>query len=141
MKGRQLEANKDIREAMRNNNVKQYDIALKWGTCEHTIHRALRVELEDYRKEDFLKVIEEIGKEKQAEIKAHGGRVIKANRSIREALKRNKVSQWELGQRLGVSDMTIMRLMRFEMEESKKEYYIRLIEEIGFAKRQQASIV
>ncbi len=57
-----------------------------------------------------------------------------ANEIIRDELKERKVHQWELAHELGVSEQTMVRRMRFEMNEDEQWRYIALIDKIALRK-------
>ena len=57
-----------------------------------------------------------------------------ANEFIREELKEKKVFQWELAYALGISEQTMVRKMRFEMEEDEQLKLIAFINEIAMKK-------
>ncbi len=61
----------------------------------------------------------------------------KANAIIREELKARGVRHWELAHELGVSEQTLVRWLRFELNEDKKLNMLERIEEI--AKRKEAN--
>lgn len=53
--------------------------------------------------------------------------MLKANEKIRTALKERKMHQWELAERLGVSEPTLTRWMRHELPEAKQKEIISII--------------
>lgn len=57
-----------------------------------------------------------------------------ANEFIREELKEKKVFQWELAHELGISEQTMVRKMRFEMEDDEQLKLIAFINEIAMKK-------
>ena len=57
-----------------------------------------------------------------------------ANEMIREELKEKKVYQWELAHALGISEQTMVRRMRFEMDEDEQWRLLALINEIAMHK-------
>lgn len=57
-----------------------------------------------------------------------------ANEIIREELKEKKVYQWELAHALGISEQTMVRRMRFEMDEDEQWRLLALINEIAMHK-------
>lgn len=59
----------------------------------------------------------------------------KANAIIREELKAKGVRHWELAHELGVSEQTLIRWLRFEMDEDKQMEMLEKIEAI--AKRKE----
>ncbi len=59
----------------------------------------------------------------------------KANAIIREELKAKGVRHWELAHELGVSEQTLVRWLRFEMDEDKQMEMLEKIEAI--AKRKE----
>ena len=56
---------------------------------------------------------------------------MKANNKIREELKKNKVFQWQLADRLEISEPTLTRLLRHELPDEKQEELIGKIREIA----------
>ena len=62
----------------------------------------------------------------------------KANAIIREELKQRRVRHWELAHELGVSEQTLVRWLRFELEEDKQFDMLTKIETI--AKRKETAI-
>lgn len=58
-----------------------------------------------------------------------------ANKIIREELKARRVRQWELAAALGVSEQTLVRWLRFELDEDRQLDMLMQIEEI--AKRKE----
>ncbi|SEL46531.1 hypothetical protein [Ruminococcus albus] len=59
----------------------------------------------------------------------------KANAIIREELKERGVRHWELAHELGVSEQTLVRWLRFEMDEDKQMDMLEKIEAV--AKRKE----
>ena len=55
----------------------------------------------------------------------------KANTIIREELKTRWVRHWELAHELGVSEQTLVRWLRFEMDEDKQMEMLEKIEAIA----------
>lgn len=55
---KKLQANKEIREAMKKKGISQFDIAKHYNVCENTIFRMLRNELSEEKKNELLNVIE-----------------------------------------------------------------------------------
>ena len=62
----------------------------------------------------------------------------KANKIIREELKERGVRHWELAHELGISEQTLVRWLRFELNEDKQLDMLEKIEEI--AKRKETII-
>ena len=60
-----------------------------------------------------------------------------ANKIIREELKARGVRHWELAHALGISEQTMVRRLRFEMDEDRQLEMLMKIEEI--AKRKEKS--
>ena len=60
-----------------------------------------------------------------------------ANKIIREKLKARGVRHWELAAELGISEQTMVRRLRFELDEDRQLEMIMKIEEI--AKRKERS--
>ncbi len=62
----------------------------------------------------------------------------KANTIIREELKARGVRHWKLAHELGVSEQTLVRWLRFEMDEDKQFDMLEKIETV--AKRKENNI-
>ena len=60
-----------------------------------------------------------------------------ANKIIREELKARGVRHWELAAELGISEQTMVRRLRFELDEDRQLDMLMKIEEI--AKRKERS--
>ena len=61
-----------------------------------------------------------------------------ANKIIREELKARGVRHWELAHELGISEQTLVRWLRFELDEERQLDMLMKIEEI--AKRKERSL-
>ena len=61
-----------------------------------------------------------------------------ANKIIREELKARRVRHWELAAALGISVQTLVRWLRFELDEERQLEMLMKIEEI--AKRKERSL-
>ena len=61
-----------------------------------------------------------------------------ANKIIRDELKARRVRHWELAAALGVSEQTLVRWLRFELDEERQLDMLMKIEEI--AKRKERSL-
>ena len=61
-----------------------------------------------------------------------------ANKIIRDELKARGVRHWELAAALGVSEQTLVRWLRFELDEERQLDMLMKIEEI--AKRKERSL-
>ena len=61
-----------------------------------------------------------------------------ANKIIRDELKTRGVRHWELAHELGVSEQTLVRWLRFELDEDRQLDMLMKIEEI--AKRKERSL-
>ncbi len=57
--------------------------------------------------------------------------VIKRNEDIWDLIKRSKVSVSQIANRLGISDSTLRKIFKFELCESKKRYFRKLIKSIA----------
>ena len=55
---------------------------------------------------------------------------MKANKDIREKVKQSGVPYWKIAARLGVSEGTLCRWLRMELDEKTKEKIISTIEKI-----------
>lgn len=56
------------------------------------------------------------------------------NLKIRTKLKEKKVLQWQLAEKMEVSEMTLVRKLRRELEEEEQKRIIAIIEEIAVEK-------
>lgn len=56
------------------------------------------------------------------------------NLEIRRKLKETKVMQWQVADKLGVSEMTLVRKLRYELPEEEKQKIFSVIEEIAVEK-------
>lgn len=56
------------------------------------------------------------------------------NLEIRRKLKETKVMQWQVADKLGVSEMTLVRKLRYELPEAEKQKIFSVIEEISVEK-------
>lgn len=56
------------------------------------------------------------------------GNSTERNKTIREALKKNSMFQWELAELMGVTEATITRWMRKELPEETQREMVELIE-------------
>ena len=61
-----------------------------------------------------------------------------ANKIIREELKARRVRHWEFAAALGVSEQTLVRWLRFELDEERQLDMLMKIEEI--TKRKERSL-
>lgn len=59
--------------------------------------------------------------------------MIKANQEIRDKLEVSRVYQWQLAQRLGVSDTHFCKMMRREFTPERKEEVLKAIDELARA--------
>jgi len=57
-----------------------------------------------------------------------------ANKIIREELKARGVRHWELAAELGISEQTMVRRLRFELDEDRQLEMLMKIEEIAIRK-------
>ena len=55
----------------------------------------------------------------------------KPNQGVREAMKKNKIPQWELADALGVCEQTVLRKLRHELPKQEQDQLIRKVEEIA----------
>ena len=60
----------------------------------------------------------------------------KANKIVRDELKTRGVRHWELAHELGISEQTLVRWLRFELDEDKQLDMLEKIEEL--VKRREA---
>lgn len=56
---------------------------------------------------------------------------MKANPTVREAAKRNGVKHWQIAQRLGISEPTIMRWLRVPLSAEREKMIMEAIEAIA----------
>lgn len=61
-----------------------------------------------------------------------------ANKIVREELKQRRVRHWELAHELGVSEQTLVRWLRFELDEDRQLDMLEKVETI--AKRKETAI-
>ena len=54
----------------------------------------------------------------------------KPNQDIRDMLKDNGLTQWNLCKALGLSEMTLYRRLRDELPEDQKQEYMKVIERL-----------
>ena len=52
------------------------------------------------------------------------------NLEIRRKLKETKVMQWQVADELGVSEMTLVRKLRYELPEAEKQKIFQIIKEL-----------
>lgn len=62
-----------------------------------------------------------------------GGKKVE-NMEIRRKLKETKVMQWQVADKLGVSEMTLVRKLRYELPEEEKQKIFSVIDEIAVEK-------
>lgn len=53
------------------------------------------------------------------------------NKEIRNAMKQNGITQWKLGELLGVSENTVNRKLRKELPEEEKQKILEVINSCG----------
>lgn len=53
---------------------------------------------------------------------------MRANEHIRKAMREHRVAAWRVGQALGVSEMTVFRLLRFPLPAEKEAQIMEAIE-------------
>lgn len=63
-----------------------------------------------------------------------------ANESIRREAKKARVALWELADALGISEPTMTRKLRKELETSEKERFIATIKSIAESKNVRANV-
>ena len=56
--------------------------------------------------------------------------MITANRELRGYMKRNSVPYWKLALKIGVAESTLIRWLRTELPEHKKQEYMLIVDEI-----------
>ena len=56
------------------------------------------------------------------------------NLEIRKKLKETKVMQWQVADELGVSEMTLVRKLRYELPEAEKQKIFSAIDKIAVEK-------
>lgn len=52
------------------------------------------------------------------------------NQEIKKAMKEHKVKQWQIAEKLGMSEFTLSRWMRHELDDEKKKIFLEAITEI-----------
>lgn len=55
------------------------------------------------------------------------------NQEIKKIMKEHKVKQWQIAERLGVSEFTFCRWMRHELPEDKKRLVLEAVNALGGA--------
>lgn len=53
------------------------------------------------------------------------------NLDVRRKLKEVKVMQWQLADKLNISEMTLVRKLRYELSEAEKQKIFQIIEELA----------
>lgn len=53
------------------------------------------------------------------------------NKELRDYAKEKAVKLWEIADKLGVCDMTLTRMLRYELPEKKKAQILAIIDEIA----------
>ena len=53
------------------------------------------------------------------------------NLDIRELLKENRVRQWQVADKLGIAEMTLVRKLRYELTAEEKQKIFTIIEELA----------
>lgn len=61
-----------------------------------------------------------------------------ANETIRQKMKENKVYLWQIGYKIGVTEMTIIRWLRLPLDKQKEKRLAAAIDEI-IAKRKEVA--
>ena len=56
-----------------------------------------------------------------------------ANRELREKMQRNRIALWKVAKKLGMSESTLCRHMRYELEEPERQEVSKAIEELAKA--------
>ena len=65
--------------------------------------------------------------------------ITNTKKRIKAALKENGVYQYELAERIGVSEFTFVRWLRKELTEKEEKRFFKMIEEIGREKAERES--
>ena len=65
---------------------------------------------------------------------SRGGAKKVENLEIRRKLKETKVMQWQVADELGVSEMTLVRKLRYELPEAEKQKIFSVIDKIAVEK-------
>lgn len=77
--------------------------------------------------------LETIAKSKIIEIVSEG-RIKMANEDIRDYAKLHKVKLWEIAAELGITDVTLSKKLRFEIDADEKRKIMKLIDQIAVKK-------
>lgn len=110
--------NLDIREALKNANMRHWVLANELGISESTLTHWLRHELPTDKKKEIKKII----KSYKASIDHT------KNLDIREALKNANMCHWVLADELGINCSTLSCWLRHELPTGKKEEIMKIIE-------------
>lgn len=62
------------------------------------------------------------------------------NAEIKNKLKESKIFQWQVASKLGMSEMTLVRKLRYELSEADKQRIFKAIDELAIEKRNKEDI-
>ena len=110
--------NLDIREALKNANMRHWVLADELGIDQSTLARWLRHELPTGKKKEIKKII----KSYKASIDHT------KNLDIREALINANMCHWVLADELGIDESTLTCWLRHELPTGKKKEIMKIIE-------------
>ena len=110
--------NLDIREALKNANMRHWVLADELGIDQSTLARWLRHELPTGKKKEIKKII----KSYKASIDHT------KNLDIREALINANMCHWVLADELGINSSTLICWLRHELPTGKKKEIMKIIE-------------
>lgn len=110
--------NLDIREALKNANMRHWVLADELGIDDSTLARWLRHELPKGKKKEIKKII-----------KSYKSSIDHTkNLEIKEALKNAHMRHWILADELGIDESTLVRWLRHDLPTGKKEEIMKIIE-------------
>lgn len=108
MKSNQM--NLEVREAIKNAGIKNYEIANALGISTVTFSFWMQSELSQERKERVLKAVKNFKKSSRK----------RANQDIRAAIKAKGLNNYEVANVLGISPISFYRWLQIEMSTEKK---------------------
>ena len=62
------------------------------------------------------------------------------NAEIKNKLKESKIFQWQVASKLGMSEMTLVRKLRYELSEADKQRIFKAFDELAIEKRNKEDI-
>ena len=55
----------------------------------------------------------------------------KCNETVREAIKKSRLYQWQIAEKIGISEFTFTRWLRSELSDERKELILKAIAELS----------